>query len=211
MSAAPHTLLLICDLQERKRQDIWEFDAVSSMISKMVRAAKILEIATLTTEQNSKDDPKALGTIEEVGQHLQQLQHNNLGIYKKNRLSMQTKGTQKGVDFNKYDTFIVTGIETALDLLRLESKPTVFILADCISSGNKQEIPIALRRMERDGAVITTSESVLFELLGELQEHDCESMTNNGIGDADHPKFEALVDLIKEEEENTRKALAALL
>ncbi|KGB78043.2 hypothetical protein CNBG_4130 [Cryptococcus deuterogattii R265] len=202
MSAAPHTLLLICDLQERKRQDIWEFDAVSSMISKMVRAAKILEIATLTTEQNSKDDPKALGTIEEVGQHLQQLQHNNLGIYKKNRLSMQTKGTQKGVDFNKYDTFIVTGIEahvcilqTALDLLRLESKPTVFILADCISSGNKQEIPIALRRMERDGAVITTSESVLFELLG----------------DADHPKFEALVDLIKEEQENTRKALAALL
>ncbi|KAL0250090.1 hypothetical protein I308_103395 [Cryptococcus tetragattii IND107] len=202
MSAAPHTLLLICDLQERKRQDIWEFDAMSSMISKMVRAAKILEIATLTTEQNSKDDPKALGTIEEVGQHLQQLQHNNLGIYKKNRLSMQTKGTQRGVDFNKYDTFIVTGIEahvcilqTALDLLRLESKPTVFILADCISSGNKQEIPIALRRMERDGAVITTSESVLFELLG----------------DADHPKFEALVDLIKEEEENTRKALAALL
>lgn len=115
---------------------------------------------------------------------------------------MQTKGTQRGVDFNKYDTFIVTGIEahvcilqTALDLLRLESKPTVFILADCISSGNKQEIPIALRRMERDGAIITTSESVLFELLG----------------DADHPKFEALVDLIKEEEENTRKALAALL
>ncbi|WVQ89429.1 hypothetical protein IAS59_003189 [Cryptococcus gattii] len=202
MSAAPHTLLLICDLQERKRQDIWEFDAMSSMISKMVRAAKILEIATLTTEQNSKDDPKALGTIEEVGQHLQQLQHNNLGIYKKNRLSMQTEGTRRGVDFNKYDTFIVTGIEahvcilqTALDLLRLESKPTVFILADCISSGNNQEIPIALRRMERDGAIITTSESVLFELLG----------------DADHPKFEALVDLIKEEKENTRKALAALL
>lgn len=198
MSAAPHTLLLICDLQERKRQDIWEFDAMSSMISKMVRAAKILEIATLTTEQNSK----ALGTIEEVGQHLQQLQHNNLGIYKKNRLSMQTEGTRRGVDFNKYDTFIVTGIEahvcilqTALDLLRLESKPTVFILADCISSGNNQEIPIALRRMERDGAIITTSESVLFELLG----------------DADHPKFEALVDLIKEEKENTRKALAALL
>lgn len=175
---------------------------MSSMISKMVRAAKILEIATLTTEQNSKDDPKALGTIEEVGQHLQQLEHNNLGIYKKNRLSMQTKGTRRGVDFQKYDTFIVTGIEahvcilqTALDLLRLESKPTVFIPADCISSGNKQEIPIALRRMERDGAVITTSESVLFELLG----------------DADHPKFEALVDLIKGEAENTRNALAALL
>ncbi|AAW43816.1 hypothetical protein CNBE1240 [Cryptococcus deneoformans B-3501A] len=198
MSAAPRTLLLVCDLQERKRQDIWEFDAMSSMISKMVRAAKILEIATLTTEQNSK----ALGTIEEVGQHLQQLEHNNLGIYKKNRLSMQTKGTRRGVDFQKYDTFIVTGIEahvcilqTALDLLRLESKPTVFIPADCISSGNKQEIPIALRRMERDGAVITTSESVLFELLG----------------DADHPKFEALVDLIKGEAENTRNALAALL
>lgn len=34
------------------------------------------------------DDPKALGTIEEVGQHLQQLEHNNLGIYKKNRVSI---------------------------------------------------------------------------------------------------------------------------
>nr|ODN91233.1 hypothetical protein L203_01436 [Cryptococcus depauperatus CBS 7841] len=179
-------------------KDMFEFDAMSSMISKMVQAAKVLEISTLVTEQDSK----ALGTVEEIGKHLQQLEHNNLGVFKKSKFSMQTDETNRAADITAFDTFIVTGVEshvcvlqTALDLLRMKPQATVFIPADCVSSGNKQEIPIALRRMEKAGATVTTSESVLFELLG----------------DADHPKFEGLVAVIKNEAANTAQALEKLL
>ncbi|WVQ75170.1 hypothetical protein IAR50_004780 [Cryptococcus sp. DSM 104548] len=192
------TMLLVCDIQERYRKDMFEFDAMSSMIGKLVKAAKIMNLATLTTEQS----PKALGTVEEVGQHIRELEQNNLGIFRKSKFSMHNKDTTETNDFSKFDSFIVTGVEshvcvlqTALDLLRMDPQPTVFIPADCVSSGNKQEIPIAFRRMERAGAIITTSESVLFELLG----------------GADHPKFDELVELIQEDASATAHALEKLL
>lgn len=56
-------------------------------------------------------------------------------------------------------------MQTALDLLRNGTIP--YVLADGVSSCNSQEIPISLERLRQAGAVITTSESLLFQLVGE--------------------------------------------
>lgn len=55
--------------------------------------------------------------------------------------------------------------QTTLDALREGHK--VYVLADGVSSCNKQEISIALDRLRREGAVITTSESFLYECMGD--------------------------------------------
>lgn len=67
---------------------------------------------------------------------------------------------------------VVVGIEahicvtqTALDLLAQGHK--VYVLADGVSSCNKEEVPVALRRLAREGAVVTTSESWLYECMGD--------------------------------------------
>jgi nicotinamidase-related amidase len=54
--------------------------------------------------------------------------------------------------------------QTALDLLANGHR--VYVLADGVSSCNPQEVPIALDRLRREGAVVTTSESFLFECMG---------------------------------------------
>jgi hypothetical protein len=63
---------------------------------------------------------------------------------------------------------ILVGIEshicitqTAIDLLRLKHK--VYVIADGVSSCNKEEVPIALARLRHEGAIVTTSESFLYE------------------------------------------------
>ena len=76
---------------------------------------------------------------------------------------------------------IIVGIEshicvtqTTIDLLRAGHK--VYVIADGVSSCNKEEVPIALARLRHEGAIVTTSESLIYE----------------AVGDAGTPEYEAL-------------------
>ncbi len=69
-------------------------------------------------------------------------------------------------------SIVLVGIEahicvtqTALDLLKEGHR--VYVLADGVSSCNKEEVGIALRRLRGEGVVVTTSEGWLFECLGD--------------------------------------------
>lgn len=91
---------------------------------------------------------------------------------------------------------IIVGIEThicvtqtTLDLL--ERGHRVYVLVDGVSSVNAEERGIALARLRDAGAIVTSSESILFEMLG----------------DAKHEQFKALSGLVKEMKEETRGAL----
>lgn len=55
--------------------------------------------------------------------------------------------------------------QTTLDLLSEGHK--VYVLADGVSSCNKEEVPIALARLRAEGAIITTSESWIYECMGD--------------------------------------------
>ena len=57
-------------------------------------------------------------------------------------------------------------MQTTLDLLARGYD--VHVLADGVSSANKEEVPIALAGMRQAGARITTSESCSFQLMGKL-------------------------------------------
>ena len=55
--------------------------------------------------------------------------------------------------------------QTALEFLANGHK--VYVLADGVSSCNPQEVPVALARLRAAGAVVTTSESFLYECMGD--------------------------------------------
>jgi hypothetical protein len=83
--------------------------------------------------------------------------------------------------------------QTALDLLGAGHR--VYIIADGVSSTRREEIGIALARLRQAGAVVTTSESWLYELMG----------------DAAIPEFKGIVSVVKETQQGTGEALRGLL
>ena len=70
-------------------------------------------------------------------------------------------------------------MQTALDLLDNGMQP--IIIADAVGSRDPYDRKIALRRMRRAGAVVTTTEAILFEL--------CRS--------AEDPAFKTISSLVK--------------
>ncbi|RJE18369.1 isochorismatase, partial [Aspergillus sclerotialis] len=91
---------------------------------------------------------------------------------------------------------IIVGIEThicvtqtTLDLL--ERGHRVYVIVDGVSSINPEERGIALQRLRDAGAVVTSSESVLFEVLG----------------DASNKGFKEVSGVVKETKDETKSAL----
>jgi nicotinamidase-related amidase len=80
-------------------------------------------------------------------------------------------------------TVVVSGIEThvcvmqtVLDLMAQDYR--VVVVADAVSSRKERDRHFALRRMELAGAIVTTTEAVLFELCGGSREPEFKQISN---------------------------------
>ncbi|KAE8383402.1 Isochorismatase-like protein [Aspergillus bertholletiae] len=187
--------LFICDIQEKFRPVIYEFAKLIPTSTKLLKAANTLQIPTFVTTQNRL---KLGDTVSELQPYLSS--PNVKADVDKTLFSMITpeieaKLPKVSAGETAFDAIIV-GIEThicvtqtTLDLL--ERGHRVYVIVDGVSSVNSEERGIALARLRDAGAVVTSSESVLFEVLG----------------DAGHGGFRAVSGLVKEMKGETKGAL----
>ena len=75
----------------------------------------------------------------------------------------------EGIAVSGKENIIIAGIEshvcilqTVVDLIRNGYHPVV--VEDCVSSRHENDKRMAIERMRKEGAIITTVESILFEL-----------------------------------------------
>jgi len=178
---ADTTYLFICDVQERFRRAIPHFPSVVHAASYLFDAAALLSIPTLITEQY----PKALGhTVEELP-----LPAAGATVVEKTAFSMLVPPTLDALAAAPARRSVVLlGIEahiciaqTAAGLLRRGY--AVHVVVDGVASQRDADRGVALARLRDAGAVVTTAEAVLFELLG----------------DKGHPQFKAASAIVKRE------------
>lgn len=149
--------LVVVDVQEGFRS-YDSFEAVAQACSKLVKGARILELPRVVSEQY----PKGLGhTAPEVG-----LQ-DEVRIEK----TVFSAARADGFDLMGRTQAIVCGIETHVCVSQtvhdlLDSGIDVHVPADAVGSRHQLDYERGLERLERAGAVVSTVESVLFELLG---------------------------------------------
>ena len=148
--------LVVVDVQEGFRPYA-SFAGVAEACAKLVQAARILDVPRVVSEQY----PKGLGhTAPEVG----------LEGERPIEKSVFSAARAEGFDLDGRDQALVCGIEThvcvsqpVLDLL--ERGVEVQIPADAVGSRHEIDYARGLERLERAGAVVTTVEAALFELL----------------------------------------------
>ena len=176
---AEGSCLMVIDLQERFGPVIDGFDSIAERAARLVKTFRILGLPILVTEQY----PKGLGhtvpaLLEACG---------GADPHEKTRFSSCGSDDVAGkLSSLSPRQLVVCGVEThvcvsqtAHDLLARGLQ--VHVAADAVGSRRPEDRDFALRRMERAGAVLTTSEAAAFELLR----------------DARHPRFKDVQALFK--------------
>jgi nicotinamidase-related amidase len=155
------TALVVVDVQEGFRKAIPDFERVAKATATLIEGAEAIGIPMLITEQY----PKGLGeTAPEVAEHLPD------GTEPLEKVVFSAADAD-GFDLGGRDQALVCGIEThvcvnqtVLDLL--DAGTEVQVAEDAVGSRTEENKRVGLHKMERAGAVLTSVETALFELLG---------------------------------------------
>jgi nicotinamidase-related amidase len=156
------TTLVVIDVQEGFRKALPDFERLTKATATLIEGAEAIGIPIVISEQY----PKGLGgTAPEVAEHLPE------GTEPLEKLVFSTAEAE-GFDLGSRDQALVCGIEThvcvnqtVLDLL--DRGVEVQVAEDAVGSRFEENKRIGLQKMERAGAVLTSVETGLFELLGE--------------------------------------------
>ncbi|HOQ04496.1 MAG TPA: hydrolase [Anaerohalosphaeraceae bacterium] len=171
--------LVLVDIQEKLAAVMSDKEKMIARCSILLRTAKALNIPVLWCEQA----PRALGsTVRE----LRELLEGEKPFEKTSFSCCGAEGFFRKLESTQSSAVLLCGIEahvcvfqTAVELLNRGLN--VHVIADAVSSRTEENKAIGLGRMSAAGAVINSTEMVLFELLR----------------DARHERFKELAALIK--------------
>ncbi|HEX4805217.1 MAG TPA: isochorismatase family protein [Conexibacter sp.] len=148
------------DVQEAFAKAVDGFEEVAAQTAILVRGAHTLGLPVLVTEQY----PKGLGeTVERVREAL--------GETPRIAKTVFSAARAEGFDLAGRDQALVCGIETHVCVNQtvhdlLAGGVEVHVAIDAVSSRTAANRELGLRKMEESGAILTSVETALFELLG---------------------------------------------
>ncbi len=155
-------LLLVIDVQERLLPHIHGHESLLERMSIFIEGCQVLKVPSLITEQY----PKGLGiTIPEIRNRF--IDFNP--VEKMSFSCCDVEDVTLKLNNSGKRFILICGIETHVCVLQtvldlLESGFIPVVIEDCVSSRNLDDKNIAIHRMRQEGAIITTAESLLFEL-----------------------------------------------
>lgn len=176
--------LLVIDLQERLLGVMSDRSLVVHNAVRLIQGANLLHIPVFATEQY----PKGLGpSVPEIAELVPDRPSKTLFHgYDALRFGEGVKHvTLAGIEAH------VCVAQTALELL--SHGYIVQIAADAVTSRHSLDRDFALRRLERAGAVVSTTEAILFEWTER----------------SDRPEFKAISQLVKSSEPNKPEGLSS--
>ena len=153
--------LIIVDIQEKIINPVFNKDSITKNIKKLIDAYQILEENIFVSEQNPLKLGKTIPALLPKG-GFNKIEKMEFSLAKIQEFSKELKN-------KKITNLIVCGIETHICIQQtvldcLQKGFDVILISDAMGSRNRVDHEIALQRMMQKGAILTTTESIIFEL-----------------------------------------------
>jgi nicotinamidase-related amidase len=153
---------LIIDIQERLVPVMIKKDKFISNVSRLILGIQELNIPLIVTQQYSKGLGATILEISTLISHCNPIEKTSFSCY-------DEPAFVETLENSDVKNVIICGIEshvcvlqTAIDLKIAGYNPIV--IYDCISSRSKQNLKLALERFRYEGIMVSSFESILFEL-----------------------------------------------
>ncbi|NSW94192.1 MAG: hydrolase [Bacteroidales bacterium] len=153
---------IVIDIQEKLFPHMQEKDELLQNCLKLIEGIRLLEVPIIVTQQYTKGLGMTVTPVKEKLPDSDYIEKISFSCFDEPRVREKLESINK-----KY--IIICGIEThvcvlqtSIDLIAGGFIPVV--VEDCVSSRNLKDKRIALERIRQEGGIITTMESILFEL-----------------------------------------------
>jgi nicotinamidase-related amidase len=173
------SILVVIDVQEKLLPAVWEAERVQRQIEFITRAARILGVPVLGTEQN----PGKMGSTPSSVRD----QFSDPAVAKMTFSAWADGSFRAALGDSGRNQVVLCGLEThicigltAFDLL--DEGFDVVVCPDAVSARNVERHKLGMERIRDAGAVPAHTESVVYEWLGS----------------AENPSFRTILGLVKE-------------
>nr|WP_319399254.1 hydrolase [uncultured Carboxylicivirga sp.] len=157
-----NAVAMIVDVQERLFPHIHEHEQLAANIEILIQGLQALKVPVIVSEQYKKGLGDTIESIEKLIASDPHVEKMAFSCCDEPKLMEETELTGKRfVILAGMETHICV-LQTAIDLIERGYHPVV--VEDCVSSrtlANKQN---AIARLRQEGAIVTSYESLLFEL-----------------------------------------------
>lgn len=155
-----YTAALVVDFQERLVPVVADSRELMERVQVLLRGLRLLQIPMLVTQQYTKGLGMSVPEIREASGEMDYAEKSSFS---------GLAAADPFIHGKKY--ILVCGIEahccvlqTVIDLAAAGYIPV--LVTDCVGSRRMEDRRIAIERARQEGAILTTSEAILFELLG---------------------------------------------
>ncbi len=171
-----NTIGLVIDMQEKLIPAIAYKEDLQNNSLKLIAGLKLFKIPIVVTQQNTEGLGPTITEINEAIGNFSYIEKNTFSCYREpafirvlNRIGKRNV-VMMGVEAH------ICILQTTLDLIYNNFNPV--IVEDCIGASNENDKKVAIWRMRDVGSVITTSESMLFELCREAGTDEFKELLN---------------------------------
>jgi nicotinamidase-related amidase len=157
--------LLVLDLQAKLVPAVFEPQRVIRHSQLLLRLAQLLEIPTVLTCQYPKGLGNIIPEITQFAPGIEPLEKTSFGCFGEPDFLRRLKQRAP-----QATSLLVAGVESHICVMQtvlgaLEAGYLVHVAADATSSRTRENWQIGLNRMERAGAVLSSTEMMVYELL----------------------------------------------